>query len=277
MHFLRLSILLFLLSASPAAVAWSKDVHALVCAAAYQITSQAGRNLVDRVSQGTWPEGCTWPDEVRYSTHKSTYQYHFVNVPKSSGRMDVVMSKDCAAHDCVHQAVKRYAIYLIAPSTREQDRLDALRFVGHFVADLHQPLHAGYAEDLGGNRIVLRMPDGRDRNLHSIWDGYLPEQAGFTGIEDMQRLVDGLSDQDKLDWRTVSFNAAVQQAHDLARQYAYRTADGQAIRSGFRLRQSYVQRAVPIVETQLSKSVIRLAHLLHLIGSNQLQPDDLNG
>ena len=263
-------------SFSPAVLAWSKGVHVLVCEAAYKLTSNDGRRLVDEVAGDDWPQSCTWADEVRHSTHKGTYQYHFVNVPKRSGRLDVVMAKDCAAHDCVHQAVKRYVSYLVRDK-RDGVRLEALRFVGHFVADLHQPLHAGYGEDLGGNRIDVRIPGEGTRNLHAVWDGFLPRQAGLSALSDLRDLVDGISAEDKRKWRTINFAGAVQVSHDLAREYAYRKPGGSEMKDGMRMERDYIDAALPIVRQQLRKSAVRLAHLLHLIGREQLQPEDLDG
>jgi nuclease S1 len=51
----------------------------------------------------------------------------------------------------------------------EQKRLTALKYVVHLVADIHQPLHAGYAEDYGGNRYQLQA-FMRGSNLHALWD-----------------------------------------------------------------------------------------------------------
>jgi hypothetical protein len=49
------------------------------------------------------------------------------------------------------------------------DRLKALKYVVHFIADVHQPLHAGYAHDRGGNQFQLRW-NGHGTNLHALWD-----------------------------------------------------------------------------------------------------------
>jgi len=34
---------------------------------------------------------------------------------------------------------------------------------------VHQPLHAGYADDRGGNKFQVRV-FGRGTNLHALWD-----------------------------------------------------------------------------------------------------------
>jgi hypothetical protein len=57
-------------------------------------------------------------------------------------------------------------------------RREALSFVIHLVADLHQPLHVGRSEDRGGNTITVRF-DGEETNLHRLWDGGLLRSAGL--------------------------------------------------------------------------------------------------
>ena len=47
-------------------------------------------------------------------------------------------------------------------------RGQSLRFVLHFVGDIHQPLHTE-KEDRGGNGIEV-MFDRKKTNLHSVWE-----------------------------------------------------------------------------------------------------------
>jgi hypothetical protein len=47
--------------------------------------------------------------------------------------------------------------------------LKALKYLVHFVADVHQPLHAGYRDDRGGNMVQLRFLM-QGSNLHALWD-----------------------------------------------------------------------------------------------------------
>jgi len=53
----------------------------------------------------------------------------------------------------------------------------ALAFLGHFVGDVHQPLHVSYSDDRGGNqtRIYYR---GERTNLHAFWDRDVPSLSG---------------------------------------------------------------------------------------------------
>ena len=63
---------------------------------------------------------------------------------------------------------------MLASNAPDEERLKALKYVVHFVADVHQPLHAGFADDRGGNKYQLQA-FGRGTNLHAVWDVGLVE------------------------------------------------------------------------------------------------------
>jgi len=68
-------------------------------------------------------------------------------------------------------AIERQAavFHSTAPAS---DRLKALKYLVHLVADVHQPLHAGHAADKGGNLYQVHAL-GRGTNLHAVWDSGL--------------------------------------------------------------------------------------------------------
>jgi hypothetical protein len=69
---------------------------------------------------------------------------HFVNVPRNAEAVDT--ARDCANGECVVGAIRKYRdIAADATAPREQ-RIEALKFLIHFVGDVHQPLHVSYAE-----------------------------------------------------------------------------------------------------------------------------------
>jgi hypothetical protein len=63
---------------------------------------------------------------------------------------------------------------ILASKAPASERLEALKFVVHLVADVHQPLHAGYADDKGGNLYQVQA-FGHGSNLHAAWDSGLIE------------------------------------------------------------------------------------------------------
>jgi len=59
-----------------------------------------------------------------------------------------------------------------------------MRFLIHFVGDIHQPLHSTSrvdneypAGDRGGNSVPLPSKDGA-KNLHAVWDAVIYSEAG---------------------------------------------------------------------------------------------------
>ena len=75
----------------------------------------------------------------------------------------------CPAGNCVTDKIDEYEQRL---KTGQYDRWGAdgdLAFLIHFVADLHQPLHAANDQDLGGNCVMVES-QFRTKNLHAAWD-----------------------------------------------------------------------------------------------------------
>ena len=67
-----------------------------------------------------------------------------MNLPSDSG-CKYEAERDCLDGQCVVGAIERQA-RVLASSAIDADKLKALKYVVHFVADVHQPLHAGYAD-----------------------------------------------------------------------------------------------------------------------------------
>jgi hypothetical protein len=80
-------------------------------------------------------------------------------------------ARDCPAGNCVVGALEAQ-MQRLASSAPAAERFEALKFVVHFVGDVHQPLHVGFADDRGGNTYQLQA-FGKGTNLHARWDSAL--------------------------------------------------------------------------------------------------------
>ena len=275
-----LSAVLLILSPVDKASAWGADGHRLICAMAEaKLTPEAKSMLSETLRMGKFldnnadedfPEACLWPDKARHTTHKGSYEEHFINVPKSEDSVD--LARDCAALNCVATAIQRNLVYLSrdAQGKREKARkAAALRFLAHFVGDLHQPLHVGNGEDWGGNKIRVNWY-GKKANLHGIWDYEILKKAGITytdSLEYLQEIKPEDSTGDVLAWIRTSFR--------LARNNAYKDTEGNLIASGDTLGDAYFERAKPIVMSQISLSSSRLAYLLNELAAGTLDTNIL--
>jgi hypothetical protein len=89
-----------------------------------------------------------------------------VNLPRDS---DGLHSETCpGAPACVVTAIKKDFEVLSSNSANQAQKLASLKFLGHWVGDIHQPLHVSFEDDRGGNSILVTGICGT--NLHSAWD-----------------------------------------------------------------------------------------------------------
>lgn len=153
------------------ALAWGADGHRLVAEESQQLLSPVARAEVDKLLAldpgSTLASISTWADETRA---RETASWHYVNFPRD-GNCAYEAPRDCPGGACVVGAIERQAAVL-ASKAPDADRVIALKYVVHFVGDVHQPLHAGYADDKGGNAFQVQF-DGRGTNLHALWDSGL--------------------------------------------------------------------------------------------------------
>lgn len=111
-------------------------------------------------------EAGLWADAIRGDPRwEHSKPWHFINVP-DHGSLARAARKDA---NNVLAALARFERELGDRSLPSEQRAIALRFVVHFVADIHQPLHVGRAEDRGGNLVRVSF-EGRETNLHALWD-----------------------------------------------------------------------------------------------------------
>jgi len=264
---------LFLLFVSFNAQAWGWDGHRLVCAMAQtkltpEATIMVNTLLVEgqalKGGQVSFPESCLWPDDVKYSNRTDTYEQHFINVPDKALTVDLL--RDCPALNCIATGIQKALTYISLPagSGREKARrAAALRFLGHFVGDLHQPLHIGNASDWGGNKIIVQWR-GKATNLHALWDYGMLEAIGIKYPDSLNFLLSVEHTSDKkhmIDW----FNESL----SLARTNAYSNARGKAIASGDSLGSDYLERNKPVLIARLVLASERLARLLNEIAAGQ--------
>ncbi|XOV88612.1 MAG: S1/P1 nuclease [Pseudomonadota bacterium] len=277
---MRVLFLLMILALSQPVFAWGADGHRLTCRIAYDALSAEGKTWVQQTlalgehldgnSSNNLAEACLWPDEARFNDYKGTYEQHFINMPRGASRID--FARDCAAMDCIAVGIQRSLTYLAAEPTSNRERARkaaALRFLGHFIADLHQPLHVAYGDDWGGNKIQVDW-FGQTMNLHAVWDTGILERAGISypaSLQSLAALNPDLGSRNVLDWMQETFN--------LARSHAYPGIDGQPILSGAVLTEAYYQRSLPVASGQLRLGATRLAWLLDQLARGQFDTNIL--
>jgi hypothetical protein len=176
---------LFLLLISPLSLwAWGVDGHRAVGKIAEQhLTSKARREVQRLLGTETLALVSTWPDEIRnYPEFKDTAPWHYVNTASGLSETQYLEQLRTQTSPNAYNALQAKLKELQDPAKTPAEKLAALKFVVHIVGDAHQPLHAGHAEDKGGNDIKLKYR-GKDTNLHSLWDSGLIDYQGLSYTE----------------------------------------------------------------------------------------------
>ncbi len=131
-------------------------------------------------SRDLMADASTWADDVRGD--RKNGPWHYIDLPRGSQRGP--LEPFCGQEGCVTRAISEQLAILKDPKAGGAKRSDALRYIIHFVGDLHQPLHTITNADEGGNcapvKYFRRNPREHNHsfrpNLHSLWDTAIPER-----------------------------------------------------------------------------------------------------
>jgi hypothetical protein len=236
-------------------------------------------------------DSSTWPDDVRGSLNNGPW--HYIDIPRGAERAP--LTNFCGNEGCVTQAIAEQVAILKDPHADPAKRADAIRYIVHFVGDLHMPLHATTNNDQGGNcvpvRYFRRLPQQHANsytpNLHAVWD---------TAI--LERDMEGADPAEYAEFLDRSFSAVSEawqksgihvedwawESHDLAESFVYgelvpkdpiephvpihscsddNNVGERLLRMHFFIGENYQELAAPIVEERVTQSGIRLAMILN--------------
>lgn len=257
------------LAPQPAA-GWGKQGHEIVALIAEHYLSDNDRKEVRHLlsEDASLADIANWADVVRPS-RPNTAPWHYVNIPPDAKSYD--RQRDCPEGKCVVEIIGRLRTTLADKSKSLDERREALKFLVHFVGDLHQPLHCGLEADRGGNSIRVNWFGARAK-LHEVWDTLLIERAKLTSRQYADQLIADINETDLAEWRKGEPASWATQSFELAVQHAYRSTHGQMLRDGDTLGRAYATTNTVVVDGQLSRAGVRLAGILHAVVSTT-QPE----
>jgi S1/P1 Nuclease len=240
-------------------------------------------------------DSSTWADDER-TIRPDTSTWHYLDIPRGASQADA--RKFCAPEGCVTSAIEAQLAILRDTTASARARGEALRFLIHFVGDMHQPLHLTTNNDRGGNCVPVEFfgfkpletnPQKEDYrpNLHSVWDTDIVEH--FSQGQTPQQAADALETKlrvQSISWQSKSIDvqAWAWESHRIAEGSAYgklptkirieapkrvaTCADDNHISARMlalheQVDESYQAAAEPVVEEQLMKAGVRLAMLLN--------------
>jgi hypothetical protein len=230
--------------------AWGNEGHevvALIAQAALQPATRAAvQELLALEPGATLQSIATWADEHR---SPATAPWHYVNFPRDSCSYEA--ARDCPDGHCVVAALHKQT-EILARSSDPEKRLKALKYVVHFMGDVHQPLHAGFADDRGANEFPLKR-FMQQVHLHGVWDSglirYTRESAEALAAR-LSRQPAGAASADTDPVRIAQESCTLVQAP------GFYPGTG-------RIDGTYLQHYLPVMEQRLVLAGLRLASLLN--------------
>jgi hypothetical protein len=268
-----IAVALALIASTGNAWAWGDTGHKIVCEIAFRLAAPDTRAAVRKLIRSdtefdTFSEACTGPDHPHTRAPE-----HFINLPRTSKGLN--SDDSCPqAPKCLLTAILNDSKILSSKSGRAKDRLIAIKFLGHWIGDIHQPLHVSFEDERGGNDITVSGEcSGK---LHSTWDTCLVEGAlGDDVSEAATNLIDAITPEmitkwtasdHPMDWANESFAIAE------ATKTQYCTMQGKSCngpQSGHvDVDASYLQVNQPLVKVQLQKAGVRLSRMLDVAFGN---------
>ncbi len=284
------------------AFAWGDEGHELIADIAYGLLTPHAKATVDAMlASDTDPltatdfaSRATWADKYRDADDRklhydATKQWHFTDIEISGPDINAAcfnflalaagqLASAGTPNDCAANKIAQFEVELADPGTSGLERLLALKFLMHFVGDIHQPLHSSDDHDAGGNCEQVRLKAGGQKlALHHFWDTEVVEALlssdqslypSDTLSNYADRLRQGLAttqtaawqaDTDPKAWAQQSFAVANSTAYNLPPHAVCAPGEKPADYPAFNLSADYQIAATNAALPQIEAAGVRLA------------------
>lgn len=255
--------------------AWGQQGHRIVgLIAAERLTPAARQNVAWLLDGQTLADVSSWADSITGEQVQTSY-WHYLNIPPEASGYD--RDRDCPRQpgvaagsrgdrwrDCVVDRITYWEERLANARLDRADRATALKFVVHFIGDLHQPFHA-LGVGRGGNDVTVRVFGQSDCgpeparpspcNLHSVWDSRLISRKNL----DDPSYVSALR-------RLITDRGFDKQPAGTPAQWAeqsFRLAKEALVTPGTNIDDGYFRRHITVIDERLALGGVRLAASLN--------------
>ncbi|MBD0679820.1 hypothetical protein CGA21_14305 [Pseudomonas sp. PSB11] len=249
--------LTFLSLHASSVLAWGIDGHktvALIAESRLDAVAQSEvRQLLALEGGSSLADVASWADQIK-GTEPGLIS-HAVRIPFNATAFD--LERDCGRKGkCIVYGIERYEAILGQKDAPAADRLRALKFVVHYVGDIHQPLHA--IKETGGGKVQLGK---RDYTLHKVWDTISVRSLKMPPAGLASYLLAGnptVSQRTPEEW--------AMESHEIAKNYIY---GGDILRADSTMKMAlpkrYLKDISPVVKTRLTDAGLRLGNLLNRV------------
>ena len=237
---------------------WGPAGHRIIARIAEHNLTPAAREAIQKIlgPNVTLASVSVWADDIR-PQRKESSPWHYINVPITAKKG--ALDQYCPSEGCVTRRVEELIAALKSGQGSATERAEALKYLVHFVGDMHQPLHVGENRDRGGNEVRVEF-FGAAANLHRIWDSDIlgritSDDEAYTA--ELEKKI-GAGQNGK--WSKGSIVDWAWESREASRKVAYGKLPKQrpAVVAA-----PYQKAAAPVVRIQLQKGGVRLAKVLN--------------
>ncbi len=261
-HFLSSLIAGILLIGTMPVKAWGPTGHRVIGEiASFYLSPKAQLGIRAIIGNETLAMISNWPDLIRSDTtgqYKSTSPWHYLDFPGHCSHTEFESLLAAAHGENLYSQIEAMSKELKDPKTPAARKRFALSFLVHLLGDLHQPLHVGRDEDLGGNKIQVTWFD-QPTNLHRVWDEHLIDFQQYSYTEYANILNRVATKADVKDIQAGRLQDWLWESHLLSDKVYDRTKNGD------KLSYRYNYLFVDDLNAQLLKGGVRLAKVLNEI------------
>ncbi|RAJ78989.1 S1/P1 nuclease [Chitinophaga dinghuensis] len=222
------------------------------------LSKKAKAAVQDLLGDKSLADVASWADDVRNQDEfKETAPWHFLNLPLGLDRQTFDTQVQSLAEQNVFSALTQLEKELTDPATPREKKIAALKFIVHFVGDLHQPMHISRKEDKGGNTIQLNY-EGKGTNLHSLWDSKLIATQGLN-YEQFASKLERVRPAKIKKWQRDPMMQWLWESYQISSQL-YAEVDAMKGRS---IGKEYYEQHIPVINERIQQAGIRLAGVLN--------------
>lgn len=252
---------ILLLGALTVLASWGYIGHQAVgIIAENHLTPEATKAVRELLGGRSLGDIASWADEIR---DDRTFPEHFVNVPLGLSRAEFENEVRNQPQDNVFKAVMANEKIISDAGASRDEKEKALKFIVHFIGDLHQPMHVSRREDLGGNKIQLQFED-KGTNLHSLWDSRMIDKQGLKAAEIAQTFDHATAEQ-ITSWQSTSLIDCLWESYQISTKLYEESLPGS------KLGEAYYKAHIAIVDERIEKAGIRLAGILNILFKSGVQ------
>jgi len=257
--------------------AWGRLGHRLAgLIAAARLTPVARQNVTWLLDGQSLADVSSWAD-AQVGAWVQTSWWHYLDIPPDASGYD--RDRDCPRQpnveagsrndrwrDCAVDRILYFEERMRDTTLDRADRATALKFLVHFVEDLHQPFHT-LGVGRGGNDVHVSVfgvtECGNDParpvpcNLHQVWDSRLISHRGLDEQQYLATLEQQIRDR-HWDAEARTPGTVVQWTEE-----SFMLAKAALVPPDTNIDEAYYRTQIPVVDRRLAFAGLRLAAVLN--------------